>query len=99
MTAPPVRHVSLRRGVYADSVRLMQVSRDVGAREGVTAVLVAMPLIRIARFASRPMMSGKTNVAPNMATTCCAPMPTVSGHDSRSSGATASPSGGVFPSP
>src|SRR3954470_12456125 len=29
-------------GVYADSVRLMQVSRDVGAREGVTAVLVAM---------------------------------------------------------
>ncbi|SFT92115.1 FdrA protein [Geodermatophilus amargosae] len=37
-----VRHVSLRSGVYADSVRLMQVSRDVGAREGVTAVLVAM---------------------------------------------------------
>ncbi|SDD41732.1 FdrA protein [Geodermatophilus telluris] len=36
------RHVSLRSGVYADSVRLMQVSRDVGAREGVTAVLVAM---------------------------------------------------------
>jgi FdrA protein len=37
-----VRHVSLRSGVYADSVRLMQVSRDVGAREGVSAVLVAM---------------------------------------------------------
>ncbi|PWW22012.1 FdrA protein [Geodermatophilus normandii] len=37
-----VRHVSLRSGVYADSVRLMQVSRDVGAREGVVAVLVAM---------------------------------------------------------
>ncbi|GAB3321056.1 hypothetical protein GCM10027451_42270 [Geodermatophilus aquaeductus] len=37
-----VRHVSLRSGVYADSVRLMQVSRDVGAREGVIAVLVAM---------------------------------------------------------
>ncbi|WP_448614800.1 FdrA family protein [Modestobacter sp. URMC 112] len=36
------RHVSLRSGVYADSVRLMQVSRDVGARPGVTAVLVAM---------------------------------------------------------
>nr|WP_275586485.1 FdrA family protein [Geodermatophilus normandii] len=32
----------MRSGVYADSVRLMQVSRDVGAREGVTAVLVAM---------------------------------------------------------
>src|SRR3954454_14010244 len=42
VTAPPVRHVSLRSGVYADSVRLMQVSRDVGAREGVSAVLVAM---------------------------------------------------------
>ena len=42
MIAPPARHVSLRSGVYADSVRLMQVSRDVGAREGVTAVLVAM---------------------------------------------------------
>jgi FdrA protein len=34
--------VSLRTGVYADSVRLMQVSREVGARPGVTAVLVAM---------------------------------------------------------
>jgi FdrA protein len=28
--------------VYADSVKLMQVSRDIGARDGVTAVLVAM---------------------------------------------------------
>ncbi|WP_233496050.1 FdrA family protein [Geodermatophilus sp. TF02-6] len=46
MTAPPsttgARHVSLRGGVYADSVKLMQVSRDVGARDGVSAVLVAM---------------------------------------------------------
>src|SRR4051794_24342950 len=40
--AAGVRSVALRSGVYADSVRLMQVSRDVGAREGVTAVLVAM---------------------------------------------------------
>ncbi|WP_029430557.1 FdrA family protein [Blastococcus sp. URHD0036] len=38
----PSRHVSLRSGVYADSVRLMQVSRDIGTRDGVTAVLVAM---------------------------------------------------------
>ena len=37
-----VRSVVLRSGVYADSVKLMQVSRDVGARDGVTAVLVAM---------------------------------------------------------
>jgi FdrA protein len=37
-----VRHVSLRSGVYADSVRLMQVSREIGDRPGVAAVLVAM---------------------------------------------------------
>src|SRR3954467_10569087 len=36
------RSVVLRSGVYADSVKLMQVSRDIGARDGVTAVLVAM---------------------------------------------------------
>ncbi|MGY1709037.1 FdrA family protein [Geodermatophilus sp. SYSU D00758] len=44
-SAPPgstARHVTLRSGVYADSVKLMQVSRDIGAREGVSAVLVAM---------------------------------------------------------
>ncbi|SDP67405.1 FdrA protein [Klenkia soli] len=35
-------HVSLRSGVYADSVKLMQVSKAVGARDGVVAVLVAM---------------------------------------------------------
>jgi FdrA protein len=37
-----VRSVVLRSGVYADSVRLMQVSRDVGALDGVSAVVVAM---------------------------------------------------------
>ena len=37
-----VRSVSLRSGVYADSVRLMQVSREVSALDGVDAVLVAM---------------------------------------------------------
>jgi FdrA protein len=37
-----VRSVALRSGIYADSVRLMQVSRDVSATDGVTAVLVAM---------------------------------------------------------
>ncbi len=57
------------------------------------------PLIMIARLGSSPMMIGKTKVAPNIATTCCAPMPTVRGHDKRSSGATASPNGGVLPSP
>ncbi len=46
VAAPPApsapRSVTLRSGVYADSVRLMQVSREVAARDGVTAVLVAM---------------------------------------------------------
>ncbi|MFL6131303.1 MAG: hypothetical protein ACJ72A_00770 [Nocardioidaceae bacterium] len=42
MSAAGVRHVSLRSGVYADSVGLMQVGRDVWAREGVSSVLVAM---------------------------------------------------------
>src|ERR1700709_1527824 len=37
-----VGSVLLRSGVYADSVKLMQVSRDIGARDGVSAVLVAM---------------------------------------------------------
>ncbi|TFV90190.1 FdrA family protein [Blastococcus sp. CT_GayMR20] len=46
-TPPPsvpsgVRSVTLRSGVYADSVRLMQVSREIQGLEGVTAVLVAM---------------------------------------------------------
>ncbi|MGY5882951.1 FdrA family protein [Modestobacter lacusdianchii] len=39
---PGLRHVSLRSGVYADSVRLMQVSREIGDRPGVHAVVVAM---------------------------------------------------------
>ena len=51
------------------------------------------PDIRIARFGSRPMMIGKTNVAPNIATTCCAPTPIVFGQDSRSSGLTGVPIG------
>ena len=37
-----VRSVQLRSGVYADSVRLMQVSREVAGQPGVSAVLVAM---------------------------------------------------------
>ena len=38
-----------------------------------------------------PVMMGTRNVAPNMATTCCMPMPMVRGHASRSSGATTWP--------
>ena len=59
---------------------------------------MAMPLIMIASCGFSPMISGNTNVAPNIATTCWAPSPTVRPHDSRSSGATAAPGGGVLPS-
>ena len=38
----PLVSVQLRSGVYADSVRLMQVSRRIAALDGVTDVLVAM---------------------------------------------------------
>ena len=37
-----MRHVELRRGVYVDSVTLMQVSRRVSQLEGVTSCVVAM---------------------------------------------------------
>lgn len=43
------------------------------------------------------MIAGKTNVAPNMATTCWAPRPSMRGGDRRSSGRTTSPTGGVRP--
>ena len=61
--------------------------------------IVAIPLIMIASWALRPMTSGKTKVAPNIATTCWAPSPTVLPHDSRSSGATTSSGPIVLPSP
>ncbi len=60
--------------------------------------IVAMPLIMIASCGLSPMISGKTKVAPNIATTCWAPSPAVRPHESRSSGATEAPGGGVFPS-
>ncbi len=42
MTAPTKSHVELRSGAYADSVALLQVSRDVAAIDGVLAAQVAM---------------------------------------------------------
>src|SRR5690349_19207658 len=62
-------------------------------------MIVAMPDIMIARLGSRPITTGKTNVAPNIATTCWAPMPTVLTHESRSSGLTTSPGASPRPSP
>jgi len=42
MNSPPGTHVELRSGAYADSVALLQVSRDVAAIDGVLAAQVAM---------------------------------------------------------
>ena len=42
MTPRPLTHVELRSGAYADSVTLLQVSRDVAAIDGVQAAQVAM---------------------------------------------------------
>jgi FdrA protein len=42
MTPPTKSHVELRSGAYADSVALLQVSRDVAAIDGVLAAQVAM---------------------------------------------------------
>ncbi len=61
--------------------------------------IVAMPDIMMARLGSRPMSTGATKLAPNIATTCWAPSPAVRGHDSRSSGRTTAPGAGVRPSP
>ena len=62
-------------------------------------MIVATPDIITARFGSRPMTSGNTNVAPNIATTCWAPNPIVRGQESRSSGLTTSPGASLRPSP
>ncbi len=40
--ATSARHVEVRSGAYADSVTLLQVSRDVGTLDGVESVMVAM---------------------------------------------------------
>ena len=53
-----------------------------------------MPENMMARLASNPMTSGKTNVAPNIATTCWAPTPTVLPQGRRWLGATGSPGAG-----
>ena len=53
-----------------------------------------MPENMIARLGSSPITSGKTKVAPNIATTCWAPSPTVLPHGSLWCGATATPGAG-----
>ncbi len=53
---------------------LLQISRN---------RIVQIPENMIARLGSSPITIGNTNVAPNMATTCWAPSPTVLPHGSR----------------
>ncbi len=60
--------------------------------------MVATPLIMIASWGLSPMTSGKTKVAPNIATTCWAPRPAVLPQDRRSSGATTSSGPSARPS-
>src|SRR4051794_24478188 len=55
---------------------------------------VQIPENMMARLGSSPITSGNTNVAPNMATTCWAPSPTVLPHARRWWGATGSPGAG-----
>ena len=58
-----------------------------------------MPEKSSAVVAGMPVMAGTSTVAPNMAITCCTPMPTVRGQLRRSSGATTVPGVMVRPSP
>jgi hypothetical protein len=59
--------------------------------------MVATPEVSTARFGLSPITAGKTKVAPNIATTCCAPSPAIRSEDSRSPGRTTAPGGGVRP--
>ncbi len=47
----------------------------------------------------KPVMIGTRNVAPNIATMCCAPIAKVAGQFRRSSGLTTAPGATVWPSP
>ena len=58
-----------------------------------------MPENRIVVAGGNPVSTGTRKVAPNMATTCCIPIPAVRPHDSRSSGRTTAPGVTVLPSP
>ena len=49
-------------------------------------ISVAMPEKKIATFGSKPISSGASTVAPNIATTCCSPTRMVGPVGRRSSG-------------
>ena len=60
---------------------------------------VPMPEKNSVVAGGKPVSSGTRNVAPNIATTCCAPIEMVRGHASRSRGVTTSPGATCLPSP
>jgi hypothetical protein len=53
-------------------------------------ISVPTPEKKIVAVGGNPVRTGTRNVAPNIATTCCMPMPMVSGQTRRSSGRTTS---------
>jgi hypothetical protein len=57
-------------------------------------ISVPMPDMRIATLGSKPISSGASTVAPNIAITCCTPRAAVCGQGRRSSGATTAPAAG-----
>ena len=57
-------------------------------------ISVPTPLMRMATLGSKPMSSGASTVAPNIAMTCCTPIAVVCGQGRRSSGATTMPGTG-----
>ena len=59
------RSVTLRSGVYADSVRLMQVSREIAARDRVSAVVVAMATPLNLELAEGMGLAPDTEAAPD----------------------------------
>ncbi len=61
--------------------------------------MVPTPLKKSVVAGGRPVMSGTRKVAPNIATTCCAPSPIVRGQERRSPGRTTSPGRTSRPSP
>ncbi len=58
-----------------------------------------MPLKSRVVETGKPVSVGTRKVAPNIATTCCAPIAMVAGQDRRSSGVTTVPGSTVRPSP
>ena len=62
-------------------------------------MIVPRPENKSVVLTGKPVRVGTSRVAPNMAMTCCIPIPIVLGHDSRSSGATTPPGSMRLPSP